>query len=336
MTDNNNNHILSDIKHINDNELNINNTTIDSNIVHTESPFKTAKQVLNDNNENNTLLQQQEHENNNDTQSITTTTKSIIFPPYNPSDFNKLNITTTPVSLTNEPIRIMSFNVNSLRALLRNWSAKNITLSLFFNYYKLHIICIQETKLDYNDLNDDMINIDGYDSYWSCAQHKKGVSGTVTYVRTGLCKNAYQSFNDILYQNNENEGRIVTTEFDQFILYNIYFPNGGMSQDRLNYKLQFYNNFKAHCDNMITKYDKNIIVVGDINTAHNDIDIHNPKIKQTGFLPIERQWLDSMIDQTITCTTNIQSIDITQQPYFIDTYRYYNPNKRDSYTYCML
>ncbi len=199
-----------------------------------------------------------------------------------------------------DDMRIYSWNVNGLRAIAQ----KN-----FFEWIKEEnpdILCIQETKLQENQLKDELKNIEGYFSYFSFAD-KKGYSGVATYTKIEPKAVKY----GIGIEEFDKEGRIVITEFNEFTLLNIYFPNGQMSDERLDYKLRFYDAVLDYCNSEVEK-GKRLIICGDYNTAHREIDLKNPKAneKYSGFLPIERAWIDKFIENG-----------------YIDTFRYFYPEK---------
>ena len=155
------------------------------------------------------------------------------------------------------------------------------------------VVCLQETKLQEDQRTEEMINIPPYESYWSYSTIKKGYSGVAAYsriepeqVKTGIGIPDYDA-----------EGRILELDFNDFILFNIYFPNGQMSDERLQYKLDFYEAFFDYTERL-RKEGKSLIITGDFNTAHNEIDLKNPgpNSDRSGFLPIERQWIDRIID----------------------------------------
>jgi exodeoxyribonuclease-3 len=199
-----------------------------------------------------------------------------------------------------DAMRIYSWNVNGLRAIAQ----KN-----FFEWIREEnpdILCIQETKLQENQLKDELKNIEGYFSYFSFAD-KKGYSGVATYTKIQPNEVKY----GIGIEEFDKEGRIVITEFNEFTLLNIYFPNGQMSDERLDYKLRFYDAILDYCNSEV-KNGKRLIICGDYNTAHREIDLKNPKAneKYSGFLPIERAWIDKFIENG-----------------YIDTFRYFYPEK---------
>lgn len=182
-------------------------------------------------------------------------------------------------------MKIYSWNVNGIRAVMNKG---------FVDWVKNEqpdILCIQETKANPSQLEDELMNIEGYTSYWSSA-HKKGYSGVATYTRITPQSVEY----GFGIERFDSEGRILITEYDEFTLLNIYFPNGQMSDDRLQYKLEFYDATLEYCERLREK-GKKLIVCGDFNTAHREIDIKNAKAneKYSGFLPIEREWIDKLI-----------------------------------------
>ena len=197
-------------------------------------------------------------------------------------------------------MRIYSWNVNGLRSL-----AKKNFLE-WIGEENPDILCIQETKLQENQLEDNIKNIDGYYSYFSFA-HKKGYSGVATYTK----EEPISVKHGIGIERFDSEGRILITEFKDFILLNIYFPNGQRDEERLQYKLDFYEALFNYCDELVEE-GKKLVICGDYNTAHNEIDLKNPKAneKASGFLRIERDWLDKIIERG-----------------YIDTFRNMNPDK---------
>lgn len=197
-------------------------------------------------------------------------------------------------------MRIYSWNVNGLRAI-----AKKNFLE-WIGDENPDILCIQETKLQENQLEDNIKNIEGYYSYFSFAQ-KKGYSGVATYTKEKPISVKY----GIGIEKFDSEGRILITEFKDITLFNIYFPNGQRDEERLQYKLDFYEALFNYCDELV-KQGKNLVICGDYNTAHNEIDLKNPKAneKTSGFLRIERDWLDKIIERGYT-----------------DTFRNMNPDK---------
>ena len=183
-------------------------------------------------------------------------------------------------------MKLFSWNVNGVRAIekkgLLDWLASESP----------DVLCIQETKAKFEQLPDSLQNLDGYFSYWHSAD-KLGYSGVATFskkeplhVQYGLGIDKY-----------DKEGRVLITEFDNFLLYNIYFPNGQKDEIRLQYKLDFYDDLLEIIDDQVAS-GNNVIVAGDWNTAHKEIDLANPKANAnySGFLPVERAQLDTYVD----------------------------------------
>ncbi|KYK29033.1 exodeoxyribonuclease III [Thermoplasmatales archaeon SG8-52-1] len=194
-------------------------------------------------------------------------------------------------------MRLLSWNVNGIRA------ADKKGLFDWFKNESADILCLQEIKALPEQLPPHLRNPPGYNIYISSAE-KKGYSGVATFSKekpTDVKKGfGIQKF--------DTEGRILLTDFPSFTLFNIYFPNGKKNQERLDFKLDFYDTFLAYADNLKAQ-GKNIVVCGDFNTAHNEIDLARPKENEkiSGFLPIERAWIDTFIDHG-----------------YIDTFRYFN------------
>ena len=182
-------------------------------------------------------------------------------------------------------MKILSWNVNGIRAAQKkgflDWLAKESP----------DILCVQETKAHPDQLDVFLLNPPGYSVYWNAAE-KKGYSGVATLtkkkpvqVRTGFGVSRFDS-----------EGRVLVTEFPDFTLLNIYFPNGQRGEDRLQYKLGFYEETLRYVSRLKSE-GKKVIVSGDYNTAHKPIDLARPEAneKVSGFLPVERAWLDRWI-----------------------------------------
>jgi exodeoxyribonuclease-3 len=183
-------------------------------------------------------------------------------------------------------MRLLSWNVNGIRAADKKG---------LFNWFKKEspdILCLQEIKAMPEQVPPHLRNPPKYHALWNSAE-RKGYSGVVTYTKE---KPQYVK-KEFGIEKFDKEGRILITEYPSFILFNVYFPNGKKNKERLEYKLDFYNTFLAYADNL--KFQgKNIVVCGDFNTAHKDIDLARPKENEniSGFLPIERAWIDTFID----------------------------------------
>lgn len=206
--------------------------------------------------------------------------------PGNPED-NKNKVRSQEETRTNKPgiKKIVSWNVNGLRAIFRKG---------FDNFLKKNnfdIVCIQETKIDENKVPDELKNIDNFNFYISSAI-RPGYSGVGIYTKK-VPKNFGKGFGIARF---DNEGRILWHDYEDFILFNAYMPNGGAEKKRLSYKLEFYDAFLIHLKNLL-KSKKNIILTGDINTAHKPIDLARPRQNEnnTGFLPEERAWIDRLL-----------------------------------------
>lgn len=183
-------------------------------------------------------------------------------------------------------IKLISWNVNGYRAVMN----KNFLQSV--RMLDPDVLVLQETKLQEDQLTDEMRDINGYESYFAFAATKKGYSGVAAYTRLKPKAVTY----GMGIERFDNEGRIIEMDLGQFIFFNIYFPNGQMSAERLQYKLDFYEDFFAYC-RTLRKKGRSLIISGDFNTAHNEIDLKNPKANsdRSGFLRIERDWLDRLV-----------------------------------------
>jgi exodeoxyribonuclease III len=197
-----------------------------------------------------------------------------------------------------DAMQILSWNINGIRAIWKKGFAD------WMHKQSPDILCLQETKAHPDQLTEDMLNPNGYQSFWSASTIKKGYSGVAVYtkkkpkkVSEGLGKDKF-----------DVEGRVLELDFDDFILYNIYFPNGSSGNKRVPYKMEFYDCFQKKVDNQ-KKKGKKVIITGDVNTAHTEIDLARPKEneKNTGFLPEERKWVDQFIKKG-----------------YLDTFRHFN------------
>jgi len=180
-------------------------------------------------------------------------------------------------------LKLMSWNVNGARAIFR----KN-----FVDYLRGHlpdVLGIQETKARPEQLEPGQCNVLNYASFWNPAQ-KPGYSGTATFsrVKPDLVQTEFEE--GVL----NGEGRVVRTDFADITLLNVYFPNGKMP-GRLEYKLRFYDAFLAYIERLRAE-NRRVVFCGDVNTAHREIDLARPKanVKTSGFMPIEREWIDKL------------------------------------------
>ncbi len=182
-------------------------------------------------------------------------------------------------------MKLISWNVNGIRAIAKKG---------FLDWIKKEnpdILCIQETKAWEEQLDDSLKNIEGYKSYFAEA-YKKGYSGVAVYTK--------KEPNDVKkgfgIEEFDKEGRILICEYDEFTLFNIYYPNGKRDAERLKYKLDFYEAFQEYAVRL-KKKGKKLVICGDVNTAHKEIDLARPKQneKTSGFLPEERAWIDRFL-----------------------------------------
>lgn len=203
-------------------------------------------------------------------------------------------------------MRILSWNVNGIRAAERKgffeWLAQK----------PAEIICVQETKAHPEQLIKKILEPDGYQSYWSSAE-RKGYSGVAVFTK----KTPIKVSEGLGEKGFDREGRVLQLEFKDFILFNIYFPNGGNGNARVPFKMAFYDCFLKKVEKL-RKRGKKIIVCGDVNTAHEAIDLARPKQneKNTGFLPEERAWVSKFLSKD-----------------YIDTFRYLHSNEPDHYSW---
>lgn len=204
-------------------------------------------------------------------------------------------------------MKLVSWNVNGLRSVARNgyWIP-------FLKGTKPDIICLQEVKAEPDQLPDDVREVGGFSSFFSPCQVKKGYSGVALYSRVEPLSVIY----GMGTKEFDEEGRLIGAEYDDFWLLNVYFPNGGRGPERLDFKLRYYEAFLAFCEGL--RKSKPVIFCGDVNTAHHPIDLARPKENQntTGFLPIERKWIDEVVEAG-----------------YVDTFRHCHPKQADAYSY---
>ena len=179
----------------------------------------------------------------------------------------------------------LSWNVNGLRA------AHKKGFLDWLSSASPEFLCLQETKAHVEQLPDEVKEISGYHSYF-CSGERKGYSGVAIYSKTEPISVEY----GFGLEKFDNEGRILVADYGEFTLINIYFPNGQSSVDRLDYKMEFYDAFLSFVDRL-SQDGKDVVICGDYNTAHTEIDLARPKAneKTSGFLPMERDWMDKFI-----------------------------------------
>jgi exodeoxyribonuclease III len=203
-------------------------------------------------------------------------------------------------------IKLFSWNVNGFRAVIKKgfWD--------FLVKEAPDILCLQETKAQTEQLKEVIKDTKGYVTYWAYPAEKKGYSGTALFSREKPQKLEYVFGNEKI----EIEGRVIIAEYMEFTLFNIYYPNGGMENRRVPYKMEFYDAFLRYADSLV-KAGKKLVICGDVNTAHKEIDLARPKdnVKHTGFLPEERAWMDKFMSHG-----------------YVDTFRYFH-KEPEQYTY---
>jgi exodeoxyribonuclease-3 len=203
-------------------------------------------------------------------------------------------------------MRIISYNVNGIRAAMKKgfteWIATN----------PADIICLQETKANKEDADLQAIEKAGYQSYWFSAQ-KKGYSGVAILTRIKPDQVIYGTN----IEQSDAEGRVIRADFGDISLINAYFPSGTSGDERQQYKYQWLDEFFEHVQ-ALRKTRQKIVVVGDYNIAHREIDIHDPKgnKKSSGFLPEERAWMDKWLEHQ-----------------WIDSFRYLHPELTGAYSW---
>lgn len=185
-------------------------------------------------------------------------------------------------------LKLLSWNVNGIRAAVKkdfpDWVQQE----------KPDILCVQETKLQAGQIDTESLGLPGYYHYWNYAE-KKGYSGVAVFTKDKPTRVQ----NGFGIDEFDTEGRAIILEYTQFTLFNIYFPKGDTAPERvhrLKYKLDFYDAFLGYVDVYKERGDK-LIICGDFNTAHKEIDLARPKEneKNSGFLPEERAWIDKFV-----------------------------------------
>lgn len=197
-------------------------------------------------------------------------------------------------------MKIITYNVNGIRAAQRkgieDWIADN----------EFDIICIQESKAQPDQVNWDKLHDLGYEDYWHSAQ-KKGYSGVITLSR----HKPLEVQKGIGIEQYDSEGRVLRTDYEDFTLLNSYFPSGTTGDVRQEVKMNFLDDFYRTVEEL-KETQPNLIIVGDYNIAHTEIDIHDPvrNKKTSGFLPEEREWMTKWFESG-----------------FVDSFRHVNPEK---------
>ena len=201
---------------------------------------------------------------------------------------------------------IISWNVNGIRACSKKGFLE------FLEQKKPDIFCVQETKAHIDQVELAVKKPSGYHTFWSLSE-VNGYSGTAVFSKK---KPARVSYGIGIYKF-DREGRFVIADYGDFILFNIYFPNGSKDEIRHQFKQEFLKKLHYHLSRLIAK-GRQIIVVGDYNVAYLDIDVFDPIAlsQASGFLPEERKWFQSFLELG-----------------FVDVYRFFYPHQKDSYTW---
>ncbi len=199
-------------------------------------------------------------------------------------------------------MKLISWNVNGFRAVL------NKGFEDFFKTADADIFCIQETKMQEGQAE---VNFKGYKQYWNSAE-KKGYSGTLVFTKKEPISVKY----GIGIEEHDKEGRVITLEYDEFYLVNCYTPNSKRELERLEYRMIWEDEFRNYLVNL--DKSKPVILCGDLNVAHKEIDLKNPKSnrRNAGFTDEERDKMTKLL----SCN-------------FVDSFRYLYPDKTDAYTW---
>ncbi len=205
-------------------------------------------------------------------------------------------------------MRFISWNVNGLRAISQKpgfWD--------WFGDSGADFIAFQETKASPEQLADDLLNPQNYLSHWASAQDRRGYSGVVTYTRDAPLA-VIEELPDPQWR---GEGRMVGLELPDFFFLNVYFPNSQKDDDRLQYKLGYYEAVLNFAEELRRR--KPVILGGDFNTPHRPVDIARPTGSTMGFLPVERAWIDRILAAG-----------------YVDTFRLLNGDRSEIYTWWSL
>lgn len=209
-------------------------------------------------------------------------------------------------------MKIISWNVNGIRAVLKKW------FNEFIKKENPDILCIQETKAFEQQFLNETWKLEWYNYVWHFWK-KPWYAGTAIFYKNNLeILNSKNDFNDIEHFN--TDWRVTEIEFNDFVILNCYFPNWWTKanwEEMLSYKLDFYDKIINYINNLVLKW-KNIILTWDLNIVHTEIDIARPKENKNSiwFLPIEREKISELLNN-----------------WYIDTFRYFHPNKLDTYSW---
>lgn len=199
-------------------------------------------------------------------------------------------------------MKLISWNVNGIRACL------NKGFLDFFNEEKADIFCIQETKMQEGQAE---LKLEGYYQYWNSAE-KKGYSGTAIFTKIKPLNVSY----GIGIEEHDKEGRVITLEFDKFYMVNVYTPNSKRELERLEYRMVWEDEFRKYL--LKLNETKPVIMCGDLNVAHKEIDLKNPKTNRhnAGFTDEERNKMTELLNSGFT-----------------DSFRYLYPEKENIYSW---
>jgi exodeoxyribonuclease III len=204
-------------------------------------------------------------------------------------------------------MKIVSWNVNGIRA-----GERKGFLPWLYDV-EPDILGIQETKAEEEQLSSELRAPHGYHAYFASSRLKKGYSGVALYTRVKPDKVEY----GMGISRFDDEGRVIIGHFGNLVVLNVYFPNGGGGPERLSYKLDFYDTFLSYIETL-RRDGKDVLFMGDVNTAHEPIDLARPKENEThtGFLPEEREWIDAVVNHG-----------------YVDTFRRFHPETVGAYSY---
>lgn len=203
-------------------------------------------------------------------------------------------------------MKLISWNVNGLRAVV------NKGFKEFFKEIDADIFCIQEAKMQEAQLDENILEIfEGYNAYWNSAE-KKGYSGTAIFTKQKPLNVTY----GIGKEEHDKEGRVITLEFEKFYIVNIYTPNSKRELERLDYRQLWEDEIRAYL--LKLKENKPVVMCGDLNVAHKEIDLKNPKTnrKNAGFTDEERAKMTELLNAG-----------------FVDTFRYKYPEVEGKYSW---
>ena len=199
-------------------------------------------------------------------------------------------------------MKLISWNVNGIRACVEKGFLD------FFKEIDADVFCLQETKLQAGQID---LPLEGYHQYWNYAE-KKGYSGTALFTKTEPISVAY----GIGIEEHDHEGRVITAEYADFYVVTVYTPNSQDELKRLDYRMQWETDFKAYLKKL--EQNKPVMVCGDLNVAHQEIDLKNPKTnrRNAGFTDEERGKMTELLSDG-----------------FVDTFRYFYPDQKDIYSW---